>query len=232
MVSSSLPDIPVITVDGPSGSGKGTLSLMIARTLGWHFLDSGALYRALAVAARQASLSLEDEAGLAALAQHLPVTFQEFQIFLQGVDCTREIRQETTGNAASKLSVFSSVREALLARQRAFLQPPGLVADGRDMGTLVFPEAGLKIFLEASLEERAQRRYRQLKAAEGSVKMVELVQELAERDARDRLRAVAPLVPAKDAVVIDTTGLDIAAVFSQVQRLIERQWPHLAFCQG
>lgn len=222
-----LSSVPVITIDGPSGSGKGTLSLMLARALGWHFLDSGALYRALAVAAGRNGVNLEDELGLERLALNLPLSFHEFQIFLEGDDITRELRQESTGNLASQVSVFPKVRRALLARQRAFLQPPGLVADGRDMGTVIFPEAPLKIYLEASLEERAKRRFHQLKEGKSSVKMEALLQEIAERDARDRARVVAPLQPAPDAKVIDTTGVDIASVFSQVMQAVERQWPHL-----
>ncbi|MFI4936952.1 MAG: (d)CMP kinase [Candidatus Berkiellales bacterium] len=210
--------IPVITVDGPSGSGKGTLSHHVAEMLGWHFLDSGALYRVLAHAALSKGISVEDPVALAKVAAHLEVSFvgSPPQILLNGQNITLAIRTEECGNAASKVAKLPEVRKALLERQRAFLEPPGLVADGRDMGTVVFPEALLKIFLEASPEVRAQRRQIQLKEQGVNVSLGDLFAEIAERDARDRQRAVSPLVPASDAIVIDTTAFTIDEVFGIV----------------
>lgn len=217
--------IPLITVDGPGGSGKGTISLLLARELGWHFLDSGAIYRALALAALQQSLDLNDVAGLVSLAKDLAVTFDEFQVCLRGKDVTQAMRSEDCGSAASKIAVFPEVREALLRRQQDFLQPPGLVADGRDMGTVVFPEAPLKLYLEASLEERARRRYLQLKDTDKSVTLDGILYEIAERDKRDKNRVSAPLSPAKDAIVIDTTGMSISSVFSAVMQIVKQRIP-------
>jgi len=214
--------IPHITVDGPGGSGKGTISLLLARELGWHFLDSGALYRALAVAVQQMKVSIEDEAGLATLAKDLPVAFHEFQVSLSGQDITHDLRSEQCGAAASKLAVFPAVREALLSRQRAFLQPPGLIADGRDMGTVVFPEAPLKLYLEASLDERAKRRYLQLKERGQNVTLDKILQEIAARDARDKNRATAPLSPAKEAIIVDTTNMAIPEVFEKVMKIVRK----------
>jgi cytidylate kinase len=215
--------IPLITVDGPGGSGKGTISLLLARELGWHFLDSGAIYRALALDALQKSLDLNDVIGLVSLAKNLPVSFDEFQVCLEGQDVTQAMRTERCGSAASKIAVFPEVREALLKRQRDFLEPPGLVADGRDMGTVVFPAAPLKFYLEASLEERAKRRYLQLKDTDKSVTLDGILHEIAERDKRDKNRVSAPLSPAKDAVIIDTTGMSISAVFSAVMQIVKQR---------
>lgn len=218
-------EIPVITIDGPSGSGKGTISRLLANELGWHFLDSGALYRLTALAARRHSIPFEDEAGLQTLAAHLDVQFvsdesgYETKILLEGEDVTNAIRSEECGNDASKVAVIQSVRDALLARQRAFRQAPGLVADGRDMGTVIFPGAKLKIFLDASLEERAARRYKQLSEKGISASITHLFDDLAERDRRDRSRAVSPLKPAADAVTIDSSKLGIQEVLDQVLEL-------------
>lgn len=216
----------VITIDGPSGSGKGTISQLLAKELGWHFLDSGALYRLLALAADRHAIALDDEASLEPLAEHLDVQFVSngkgsTTIVLESEDVTDAIRSETCGNAASRVAALPGVRRALLARQRAFREAPGLVADGRDMGTVVFPDATLKLFLTASAEERAQRRYKQLIEKGMDVNLPSLVEEIAQRDARDASRAVAPLKPAADAVEIDTTGIDIAGVMAKVIRQIQ-----------
>jgi len=208
-------DIPVITIDGPGGSGKGTIGLLLAKKLGWHFLDSGALYRILAFAALQQQIDLTNEPKIAALAEVIDIQFNR-DIFLNGQCVTDSIRSENCGDAASKIAVYPAIRTALLDKQRAFCQPPGLVADGRDMGTVVFPRAFVKLFLEASVEERAKRRYFQLKDKEQSVTLQSLLEEIAARDARDKSRVTAPLKPAEDAVVIDTTGLGIEEVFDRV----------------
>lgn len=209
---------PVITVDGPSGSGKGTLSHQIARALGWHFLDSGALYRVLALAAIRHSVALDNEDALVVLAAHLDVVFEQepAQILLEGQDVTLAIRTEYCGGAASRVAQIPAVRIALLERQRAFLEPPGLVADGRDMGTVIFPKADLKIFLEATPLERAKRRQLQLKEQGIDVSLDGLFAEISERDSRDRQRSVSPLVPARDAIVIDTTTMTRAQVYQYV----------------
>jgi CMP/dCMP kinase len=217
--------IPLITVDGPGGSGKGTISLLLARELGWHFLDSGALYRVLALLAMKKSVDLQDAAQLAHLAKDLPVVFDEFQVCLDGEDVTQAVRSESCGNAASIIAVFPEVRQALLERQRAFLQPPGLVADGRDMGTVVFPEAPIKLYLEASIEERAKRRYLQLKDVQKGVTLGEILQEIEARDKRDKTRAYAPLSPAQDAVIMDTTNMSISSVFSAVMHIVKQRMP-------
>lgn len=211
----------VITIDGPSGSGKGTISQLLARELGWHFLDSGALYRVLALAADRHAIALDDEASLEPLAEHLDVQFLDngmggATIVLEGEEVTDAIRSEACGNAASKVASLPGVRRALLARQRAFREPPGLIADGRDMGTVVFPDAAVKIFLTASAEERAQRRYNQLIEKGMDVNLASLVKEIRERDARDQSRVVAPLKPAADAIVIDTTGIGVEDVMKKV----------------
>jgi cytidylate kinase len=214
---------PVLTIDGPSGSGKGTVSRRIARKLGWQLLDSGALYRLVALAGRLEQLDSGDEAGHAALAGRLVVRFGqtpdgEEQIWLgsPGQDVTAAIRTEEAGQGASRVAVWPGVRSALFQRQRDFAQPPGLVADGRDMGTVVFPDARLKIFLTASADERARRRYNQLKDKGSGANLAALSLEIAERDRRDATRAVAPLVPAADAIVVDSTSLGIAEVVDRI----------------
>ncbi|TGN41901.1 (d)CMP kinase [Marinobacter confluentis] len=213
--------VPVITVDGPGGSGKGTVTQMLAKKLGWHLLDSGALYRLTALAATRQGVALDDEAELIRVAASLDVAFEPtppgepVKVLLGGDDVTGEIRTESCGDNASKVAVIQSVRDALLQRQRDFRVAPGLVADGRDMGTVVFPDAPVKIFLTASAEERAQRRYSQLKDAGVDVNIDALLKEIRVRDERDMNRSAAPLKPADDAQVIDSTGLSIEEVLDR-----------------
>ena len=215
-------EIPVITIDGPSGSGKGTVAALLAAKLGWKFLDSGALYRLLAFAARNHGVDLTNEEALKALAAHLDVQFDTaangkgMRIVLEGEDVTEAIRNEVVGAGASQVAALPAVREALLQRQKAFREAPGLVADGRDMGTVVFPDATLKIFLTASAEERARRRYLQLKAKGDDVNLASLLDEIRARDERDTQRAVAPLKPADDAIQLDSTALSIEQVLGQI----------------
>ncbi|HVN99412.1 MAG TPA: (d)CMP kinase [Steroidobacteraceae bacterium] len=222
------PAAPVVTIDGPSGAGKGTISRELAGRLHWHLLDSGALYRLVAYAGQAAGLAADDRDGHAGLAGQLDIRFGSRpdggeQIWLAGVDVTQGIRSESAGMGASRVAAWPEVRAALLARQRGFARPPGLVADGRDMGTVVFPSAPLKIFLVATAEERALRRYNQLKGKDSAVNLAALSREIAARDQQDSTRPVAPLVPAADAVVVDSTGLSIADVLERVRRLgIER----------
>jgi len=222
--------IPVIAVDGPSGSGKGTVCRLVARALGWHLLDSGALYRLVALAGDRAGLDASDQAGHAALAGSLDIRFEVDEagterVLLGGEDITRELRSEKAGNAASRVAAWPDVRKALFQRQRRFMQPPGLVADGRDMGSVVFQDAGLKIFLTASAEERARRRHKQLKEKGLGVNLAALSAEISERDRRDATREVAPLVACEDAVVIDSTALDIDAVVERVLELARDRFP-------
>jgi cytidylate kinase len=209
---------PVITVDGPSGSGKGTLCALLARQLGWNLLDSGALYRLLAFAAGNHGIDLTNEEALKQLAAHLDVQFIDKRIILEGEEVTEAIRNEQVGAGASMVASLPAVREALLQRQRAFREMPGLVADGRDMGTVVFTDAPLKIFLTASAEERARRRYLQLKAKGDDVNLASLLDEIRARDERDTQRAVAPLKPAADAIVLDSTELSIEQVLERILR--------------
>lgn len=216
---------PVITIDGPSASGKGTISALVARALGWQMLDSGALYRLVAYAALKHAVPLDDVERLEQIARALNVRFkagvndQETIIYLDDENVTGAIRGEDCGNAASTVAAIPQVRTALLDRQRAFQQQPGLVADGRDMGTVVFPDAVLKIFLTASAEERAKRRYKQLIEKGVSVTLADLFNEIAERDQRDSQRAAAPLKPANDAVELDTTHMTISAVVDHILSL-------------
>ncbi|MFI8747754.1 (d)CMP kinase [Pseudomonas sp. NPDC077186] len=209
---------PVITVDGPSGSGKGTLCALLAKQLGWNLLDSGALYRLLAFAAGNHGIDLTNEEALKQLAAHLDVQFTGKRIVLEGEEVTDAIRNEQIGAGASMVASLPAVREALLQRQRAFQEAPGLVADGRDMGTVVFPDAPLKVFLTASAEERARRRYLQLKAKGDDVNLASLLDEIRARDERDTQRAVAPLKPAADAILLDSTELSIEQVLERILR--------------
>lgn len=220
--------VPVITIDGASGTGKGTICLLLANHLGWHVLDSGALYRVLAFAAQKQNVALDDESALEQLAESLPVRFVDREkglpdIILENKPVTDAIRTEQVGNGASIVAALPAVRSALLNRQRAFRQPPGLVADGRDMGTIVFPDAELKIFLMASPKERALRRYHQLKVKGLNVTLSQLELELQERDKRDQGRAVAPLRPAIDAVCIDTDALTIEQVIERILYEIKKK---------
>lgn len=214
--------LSVITIDGPSGAGKGTIARLLADKLGWQLLDSGAIYRVLALAAIHHNVALDNEDILTPLAGHLDVSFISdnelgtIKVILEGEDVTRDIRTEEVGNSASKIAAFPRVREALLRRQRAFLNDEGLIADGRDMGTIVFPQAPIKFFLTASPEERAQRRFIQLQEKGFDANIHSLLSEITERDERDRNRTVAPLVPADDALIIDSTGLSIDQVMNKV----------------
>jgi cytidylate kinase len=223
-------NVPIIAVDGPSGSGKGTISRLLASRLGWHLLDSGALYRLVALAGMMRGISDGDEPGHAVLAATLDARFEtdaagQERILLDGQDVTLDLRAESTGNLASVVAAMPTVRGALLNRQRAFAVPPGLVADGRDMGTVVFPAAGLKVFLTASAEERARRRYNQLKEKGLAANLAGLSQEIHERDRRDSARSVAPLRPATDAVTIDSTGMTVEQVVAQVLALAREAFP-------
>jgi cytidylate kinase len=226
----SAPNVPIITIDGPSSSGKGTVSRRVADQLGWHLLDSGALYRLVAYAGQQKGLDPGDEAGFAAVARDLDVQFGadsegNEQIWLNGKEVSREIRTERAGEGASRVAAMPAVRTALVDRQHAFARPPGLVADGRDMGTVIFPSAGLKIFLTASAEERARRRYKQLKDKGLSANLAALSQEIAERDRRDANRPIAPLKPADDAIIVDSTSMTIDAVVARVLELAAAKFP-------
>jgi len=218
-------NVPVIAIDGPSGSGKGTVARQVATRLGWHLLDSGALYRLVALAGLARGLAANDEPGHAAVARQLDARFEvdeaaHERVLLDGQDVTGVLRTESTGAEASRVAAMPAVRTALMERQHAFAVPPGLVADGRDMGTVVFPAAPVKVFLTASAEERALRRYKQLKEKGLTVNLADLSQEIIERDRRDSSRPVAPLRPAEDAVVIDSTGLSVGQVVDRVLELV------------
>ena len=216
--------VPIITIDGPSGSGKGTISRGVARALNWHLLDSGALYRLVALAGIRKKLDADDVENHVAEARAMQVEFGsgpggEERVILNGEEVTRQIRTEEAGAGASRVAAWPAVRAALTDRQRAFARPPGLVADGRDMGTVIFPGARLKVFLTASAEERAQRRYKQLIEKGSAASLAALSREIAERDLRDSTRQVAPLKPAPDAQLLDSTGLSIDAVVERVLSL-------------
>jgi cytidylate kinase len=218
--------VPVITVDGPSGAGKGTLAKAIARSLGWHLLDSGAIYRVLAMSALHHQVDITSEEALAMLAAHLDVCFvaqdSKMLVVLEGEDISNEILTENVGNIASRAAQLLRVREALLRRQRAFREEPGLVADGRDMGTVVFPDALVKIFLDANAEERAQRRRLQLQERGFNVSFECLLADIQNRDDRDRTRAISPLVPASDAFMLDSTSLSIEEVIQQALGYVQK----------
>jgi len=224
-------DAPVLTIDGPSGAGKGTISRLVAGKLGWHLLDSGALYRAVGYAASVARLDLTDAEAITHCAETTRIAFRasddgsETRVIVNGHDTRDELRTETCGAAASAVAAFTGVRQALLDKQRDLRQPPGLVADGRDMGTVVFPDAPWKVFLTASADERAQRRYKQLKAKGLDVTISNLLEDIQARDARDASRAVAPLKPADDALLVDTTGMPIDAVVEKVLAVVQSGHP-------
>jgi cytidylate kinase len=217
--------VPVVTVDGPSGAGKGTLSTLIAEHYHWRFLDSGAIYRVLAVATTHHGISPDDELGIVPLASSLDVTFEtvngQTRVILEGEDVSDDIRTEEVGATASKVAALPTVREALLRRQRAFAEEPGLVADGRDMGTVVFPNADVKIFLTASAEARAQRRFDQLKDKGFDVTLSRLLSDIEARDQRDSSRTVAPLLAASDALVLDSTSMSIKQVLDKAKDFID-----------
>ena len=233
---SSESSIPILTVDGPSGSGKGTISRLVAQRLGWHYLDSGAMYRAIGIAAERGKIDKTDVAALVRCTNRTQIDFLEvsgkqgecdrqmgeLRVIVNGIDATDELRTETAGATASAIAAIPAVRDALKQRQREFRRAPGLVTDGRDMGTVIFPDAPYKVFLTASADERAERRYKQLKDKGLSVTLAGLLQEILARDARDANRAVAPLRPADDAVRIDTTGLGIQAVVERVLACMNR----------
>lgn len=219
--------VRIITIDGPSGSGKGTIAARLASALGWRLLDSGALYRLVGLAAQRRGVDFADAAALAEVAAALDIRFEGQKIYLSDDDVTDLIRTETAGMAASRVAVVPQVRAALFDWQRSYARPPGLVADGRDMGTVVFPGAALKIFLTASPEERARRRYKQLMEKGFPANLAALVDEIRERDERDAQRTVAPLKPADDAVVIDSTALTIDEVISEVAAHAKAVWPDL-----
>ncbi|MER3546392.1 MAG: (d)CMP kinase [Rhodanobacteraceae bacterium] len=219
--------VPVLTIDGPSGSGKGTIARAVAEKLGWHLLDSGALYRAVGYAAGMAGLDLSDAEAVTRCAQGMKIRFRdpkdggETRVIVNGRDATDELRTETAGAAASAIAAIPSVRQVLVDLQLSFRKPPGLVADGRDMGTVIFPDAPHKVFLTASAAERAKRRYKQLKEKGLNVTLTSLLHEIEARDARDASRAVAPLKPAADAVTVDTTGMSIEQVVAKVLSLLQ-----------
>lgn len=221
--------IPVITIDGPSGSGKGTISQLLAHELQWHLLDSGALYRVLALAAVQHSIALDNALALEKLAMHIDVQFlteslgQSARVILEGNDVTDTIRTSENGSRASAVASIPAVRTALFERQRAFREVPGLVADGRDMGSVIFPDAFFKVFLEASSEARAQRRFVQLQQKDISVSLDAVLAELVDRDKRDTERSVAPLKPAADAWLLDTTSLSIEQAFSRIMHEVKKR---------
>ena len=220
-------DIPVIAIDGPGGSGKGTICASLADYLGWHLLDSGALYRLAALAAIKQNTPLDNEVELGKVAENLDISFEAdengVKAFLDGEDVSDALRYENTGTVASQIASMPAVRAALVKRQRKFMRLPGLVADGRDMGTVIFTDAKLKIFLTASAEIRAQRRYKQLKEKGEKVKLSRLFREIKARDLRDQSRSIAPLRPAEDAVIIDSSDLSINEVLEIIKVMIEER---------
>ncbi len=220
--------VPIITVDGPSGSGKGTISQRVAERLGWHFLDSGAIYRVLGLMASRAGIGGEDVDKLVEMAKNMPLSFDGGRVMLNQEEVSDDIRTESAGNRASKVAAIPQVREALLTWQRNYARPPGLVADGRDMGTVVFPQAQVKIFLTASPEERAKRRYKQLKGKGLGVNLAGLIEEIRERDERDSQRAVAPLRASASALQLDSTNLTIDEVYAQVMQKVHETFAHLS----
>jgi cytidylate kinase len=219
--------VSIIAVDGPSGSGKGTLAAKIAESLGWRLLDSGAIYRVLGLAVERAGISFENVDKITEMAKNLNLTFSQGKVWLDCDDVSEAIRTETAGTAASKVAAIPEVRRALLDWQRGYAKPPGLVADGRDMGTVVFPTAGVKIFLTASVEERALRRYKQLKEKGLSVNLADLTEEIKARDERDRGRATAPLKAAEDAWQLDSTRQTAEEVYHQVMQRVYNVFPEL-----
>lgn len=229
MSTSEASSVPVITIDGPVGSGKGTIAARLAQRLGWHLLDSGALYRLVALSAMDHHVEAGDEAGLVELADALDAWFRfehgALRIFLEGREVTHAVREERVSTLASRVAAVPAVRAALARRQKAFRTLPGLVADGRDMGTVIFPDAGLKIFLTASVQARAERRYKQLKEKGESVNLSRLFRDLEARDERDSQREVAPLKPAPDAVTIDSTAMSIEEVLEKAVELVEEVYP-------
>ena len=218
----------VITIDGPSGSGKGTIAQRVAQLLGWRMLDSGAIYRVLGLLVQRAGVTRDEVERLRELAANMPLSFDAGKVLLGEEDVSAAIRTEAAGNAASKVASVPEVRTALLEWQRNYAQPPGLVADGRDMGTVVFPAAQVKIFLTASAEERAERRYKQLKGKGLNVNLADLAEEIRERDERDRNRSVAPLVPAASAVEVDSTSMSIDEVTDLVLGEAFKTFPDLS----
>ena len=215
--------IPVLAIDGPSGAGKGTVSRAIARQLGWQYLDSGSIYRSLAIAVLEKNIALDDQSSIVSIAQQMDLQFEcgvELAVKLEGIDITEKLATETTGNAASKVAALPEVRQVLLQKQRDFQQSPGLVADGRDMGTVVFANAEYKVYLTASAEKRAERRYKQLIEKGIDANLVRITQDIEERDRRDQERKTAPLTLAENALYLDSSDMSIDQVISEVLNLI------------